>query len=320
MSLNPTCLYLLVTAFSTILPATAMAEMRKWKDDSGLYSVTAAFVTADDKLVVLETEGGELAILQRDQLSAEDRQYLAERSAQDISADTVSLPKTDSTWHLQDGSVIQGKLVGFGSQTMVVRRERGEVWVNEYKLDSLPLAYTKVLPNVIGTVDNKAVEDVMDLEKHLADGGGGPFEYVVEGVQLHLNEGGAITIPIGLLTSSDAKEIAPNFARWKAAQAEEISEDERYATQSRESLVLDSYQRLRTQEEVRQRNSKMFELGLLSVATGITDVWEVTLLPTNAYSYPQTVVVSARDSLIAQQMVQQKYPNWRLGPIRKLNY
>ncbi len=305
-----------------IVPAFAMAEMRKWQDVSGVYSVTAELVTSDDSLVVLEKQNGELEILLIEQLSPADREYVKEHLASEATgADGVEKPlKALSRWHLQDGSVIEGELTGFGSQQMIVRRERGELWVNEYKLNALPTAYAKVIPSVVSAVDGKPIEDLEKLERHLADGGGGPFEYVVEGIQLQLDEGGAITIPLALLTSSDAREIAPNFARWKAAQAEDISEEDRYATQSRERLVLDSYQRLRVQEAVRQRELKVLELGLLQVATGITDVWEVTLLPNTAYGYPRAVVVSARDSLEAEFRVQQMYPGWRLGPVRKLSY
>ncbi len=310
-------------AFGDDLPVAgskASGELRKWTDDSGRYGVEARFVTADDKLVVLEQADGELVVLQREQLSPEDEEFVTKRrAAPNLENDaSLSIPNI-STWHLRDGSVIEGQLAGFGSQKMVVVRERGELYVNKHKLGALPSAYDKILPTVVAVVDAVEIADVKALEKHLAALGGGPYEYVVEGVQLELAEGGAITIPISLLMPSDAKEIAPNFARWKASRAGEISEEDRYASESRERLMLDSYARLRTQEAYQQRQLKMVELGLLQVETGIVDAWEVTLIPNNAYGYPRSVVVPARDSLAAQQMAQQRFPGWTLGAVRKLS-
>lgn len=309
-----------------VFPVITSAESRHWKDASGLYTVKASFVTADDKLVVLEKDDGELEILKRQELSPTDRLYVAEQLAHEANdqeaddSDPSQAPsKSISTWHLRDGRVIKGSLVGFGSQRMVVQRDRGELWVNGYKIDKLPSAYDKVLPSVVSAIDGVSLKDLKELESHLAGGGGGPFEYVVQGVQLQLDEGGSITIPLALLSSSDAKEVAPNFARWKAAETAQVSDQERDAVRSRERLVLDSYARLRTNEAIAQRKLKMLELGLLRVDTGIVEVWEVTLMPRTAYGYPRTVVVSARDSLTAQQLVQQRYPNWQLGPVRKLS-
>ncbi|TWT98349.1 SHD1 domain-containing protein [Stieleria varia] len=308
-------------AFVFLLPVGASAEIRHWEDASGLYSVDADFVTSDDKLVVLAKEDGELVVLRRDELSTADREFLTELLARRTKAAESSELAGEgiSRWKLLDGSIIQGELVGFGDQKLIVKRERGDLYVNEYKLDALPMAYEKVVPHVVSAIDGKPLENLNELEKHLADGGGGPFEYDIEGVQLKLAEGGAITIPLPLLASEEAKAIMPGFTRWKAARAEEVAEEDRYEAETRERLALDSYQRLRQRESIRDRQFKMMELGLLQVGTGIVDVWEVALFPNNAYGYPRSVVVSARDSLAAQQMAHQRYPRWRVGAVRKLS-
>ncbi|NND95770.1 MAG: hypothetical protein HKN47_00405 [Pirellulaceae bacterium] len=296
-------------------------EFRSWQNPDGNYSLQAKFVTADDDQVVLEQKSGELVVLQREQLSAENQKYLDDLLGQkEAGDDTTDKAIADiSSWNLSDGSEIQGRLIGFGRQTMVVVRERGKLFVNGFRFDRLPAAYRKVLPDVVAAVDEETIKSIDDLEKHLADGGGGPFEYVVEGIQLKLEEEGAITVPITLLAPEDASVVAPYLQRWRAAQEETVADEDRDETDRRERLMLDSYAKTRSKQTAAQRRLKMMELGLLATASGITDIWEVTLYPNNRYGYARSVVVPARNSLVAQKIATTKYPGWRVGPIRKLS-
>ena len=131
--------------------------------------------------------------------------------------------------------------------------------------------------------------------------------------------GGSITIPLEILETNYASVVRPGFDRWLASRAQDVSAEDRYATESRERLMLDSYARLQPFTATRQRQFRQLELGYLSVATGTTSVWEVTLIPNTAYAYPFSVVVNARDSLQAQQLALQDYPGWQIGPTRKLS-
>ena len=86
--------------------------------------------------------------------------------------------------------------------------------------------------------DKKRIVSLDKLEEHLADLGGGPYKYTVSGVQLDLKDWGVITIPLTLLATEEATEVAAGFERWQASQEEGISEEDRYETESRERLAL----------------------------------------------------------------------------------
>jgi len=320
-----------------LCPDISGNELRQWQDGGEKYVVSAKYVTADENRVVLEEETGELVILQTGQLSAADQEYVSAKrtlkrlgeteSGQDglkepaVETDAVApIPQNyPATWRLANGTAINGVLIGFARQVFTVRRERGEVYIDAYKIGQLPVAYESVLPTVVGTVDKAPLKDVSELEAHLAKLGGGPFDYIVDGIQVSLQGGGSITIPPEILEPNYAALVRPGYERWLASRNEDVSEEDRYATESRERLILDSYAQLQTNEAYRQRQFRQVELGYLSVATGITSVWEVTLLPNTAYGYPFSVVVNARDSLQAQQLALQNYPGLRVGPTRKLS-
>ncbi len=321
-----------------VLGSVATAnESRQWKGSGDQQVVSAKYVTADDKRVVLEEETGELVILQTSQLSAADQEYVAAKRTlkrlgePEATPETTTTPTAEAsvvapvpqdypaTWRLAGGAEIKGVLVGFARQVFIVRRERGQIYVDAHKLGQLPVAYDLVLPTVVGTVDKTPLKDVNELEKHLAKLGGGPFEYIVDGIQINLQGGGSITIPPEILEPNYSALVRPGFDRWLASRAEDVSAEDRYATDSRERLMLDSYAQLQSNEAIRQRQFRQLELGYLSVASGITSAWEVTLLPNTAYGYPFSVVVNARDSLQAEQFALQNYPGWQIGPTRKLS-
>lgn len=312
---------LLAIAMTTTLVTMSLAigaEIRQWSDPSGKYSVEAELLIADEDVVVLEQEDGEVVALKRKQLSESDRQFV------DKQYPTENLPSkidVDSKWKLSDGEVIAGRLMGFGRQDLNIKRERGDLWVNDRALKELPAAYHKIIPNIVSAIDAVKLETLEETEEHLADQGGGPYKYTVEGIQLDLKDWGVITVPLALLTTEEAKEIAPGFERWQAAQAEEVSDDDRYATEARERLALSSRDRLRRMERpMGERKMQWMELSMLAAGAGVTDVWEVAIFPPNRYGYGQRVLVSAENSGLARLQVAKKYPGWRIGPIAKRSY
>ncbi|QDS92171.1 hypothetical protein FF011L_09080 [Roseimaritima multifibrata] len=298
-------------------------ETRQWTDASGKFRVEAELLAADKNLVVLEKDDGDLIAVRRAQLSEPDRQYIQQS---DAAAKASSAPRIDSEWKLNDGEVVAGRLMGFGRQELSIKRELGDLWINDHRLEDLPTAYRKVLPNVVAAIDQKPIGSLEALEKHLAEHGGGPYKYTVSGVQLELKEWGVITIPLALLTEKEAEEVRPGFARWQAAQQEDVSEEDRYETTSRERLALNSRDRQRRryqaagQQAWQQRQMRMLELGLLAADAGVTDIWQVEVIPPNSYGYGRMVVVSAQNSSFARRKVAQQFPGWMIGAIAKRSY
>ncbi len=315
--------FILVAASACWSCSADAAESRHWMDASGKFKVEAQLLTADKELVVLEQDDGELIAVKRDQLSKADREYVQQNYS---SEETPSKLNVDSKWKLSDGEVVAGRLLGFGRQELNVKRERGDLWVNDRRLSKLPSAYQKVLPNIVSAIDKTRVKSLADLEKHLADIGGGPYKYTVSGVQLDLTDWGVITIPLTLLATEEAKEVAAGFERWQASQEDTVSKEDRYETERHERLALNSrnYQRRRYQasgdSSVSHRQMQRMELSLLAADAGVTDIWSVQLRPRNSYGYGRTVIVSAQNSLLARQKVVQKFRGWTIGAIAKRSY
>ncbi|QDT02061.1 hypothetical protein K227x_04320 [Rubripirellula lacrimiformis] len=312
-----------VTGQDTEQEGPPRSDLREWADASGTFKVKAELLTADDNLVVLELTDGDLVALKREQLSKADRQYVQKAT---LDRGAAAAPDVDSQWQLADGEVVAGRLMGFGRQELNVKRDRGDLWVNGHRLSELPAAYRKILPSVVSSVDQKQVGSLDKLERYLASNGGGPFKYTLSGVQLDLTEWGVITIPLSLLAPDEAKEVMPGFERWTAAQADDVSDRDRYDAESRERLALDSRDRQRRRYQAagrqpwNQRQMQMMELSLLAADSGLTDIWQVELRPRHRYGYSRTIMVSAQSSLFAREKVAQRFPGWTIGAIAKRSY
>ena len=266
-------------AIALLIASPSFAEVRKWSDESGRFSVEAELLTSDKDFVVLEREkDGELIAVRKKELSAKDQAYISENAEErdndeaDVETDrdlaSRNPKKYDSTWKMRDGEVVKGRLIGFGRQDLVIKRERGKIFINDRELEELPPAYGKIVPDVVSRVDNAEIETSEELEEHLAENGAGPFTYSVEGIQLDLATGGGITVPVSLLAVSEAKQVQPALERWQAANEDDVSESERMEASSRERLVLDSQERYRRRDQPRQSQLKMMELNLLAVQAG----------------------------------------------------
>lgn len=317
-----------------------LAKARTWTDATGRYKVNAKFITADDDQVVLEDHDGDLTVVRRDELSTPDREWVkrhlsrkkpndAHRGGNTRTRNTekpshqesnATANNRDAKWVLRDGKIVTGVLIGFGTQTLVVERNRGQVFLGHKLLSEYPTAFSQVIPEIVAKADNVELSDVSTLEEHLADLGGGPLSYDVSGVQILLDSGETLTIPMSLLDTHEASEVAPGFARWKAAQAEGVPLVERTESSQLERLLLDTYQRRPLPPESANRKVRLMQLKLLAADAGVTDIWEVVLHSGKPYTYPYSVVVAAENSAIAQERALLQYPAWRAITARKLSH
>ncbi len=63
------------------------------------------------------------------------------------------------------------------------------------------------------------------------------------------------------------------------------------------------------------------QLGMMAVNAGITNIWQVQLLPRpGVLARPMVVVVPAMNSAQASELAVQKYPGFVTGAIRQMNY
>jgi len=74
------------------------------------------------------------------------------------------------------------------------------------------------------------------------------------------------------------------------------------------------------QEQQRQQ-LEVLKFNMAAVRTGLTSVWEVQIAPNvGIYGRPTSVMVTARDSLTATQMVLPNYPGYSMIGVRKVSY
>ena len=120
------------------------------------FSVDAEELTTDENFVVLERKkDDELIAVRRSELSEQDQQFIDdnERVASAEKPNSIERPGSpagdrqqpnyDSTWKLADGQVVTGRLMGVGRQELVIRRERGDILVNDRKPDQNSLRVSR---------------------------------------------------------------------------------------------------------------------------------------------------------------------------------
>lgn len=73
-------------------------------------------------------------------------------------------------------------------------------------------------------------------------------------------------------------------------------------------------------QQLKRQQIEMLRLGLLAVGTGVTDLWEVGLVPRQGtYGRPTTVLVPAGNSRAATNIALQRNPGYVFSGIRKIN-
>ncbi|QDU58850.1 SHD1 domain-containing protein [Aeoliella mucimassa] len=302
-----------LVVLSLAATSTALAgKVRTWTDSTGRYTVEAALIAFDEHHIVIERESDKaLGTVDIDKLSEADQQYLASKEAID-EADQASgqLQK----WTLSNGLQITGRLVDFGRKEMVLRRSRGNIYVNDRMFDNLPEVYQKIIPLVVGNAGNK-VTDKRTLTSWLASRKGEPQEFTVDGVVLQLENGDEYGLPFFLFSKEDRNVLEPGWEAWLAANT-----DQDFDEQQEEALKMQVEAARYRQEQAYDRHIAELQLGMQAVDAGVTSVWEVTLYPAAGNNGPPLWVTGfARDSRQATQMALTQHPGYVAGPVRRVS-
>ena len=297
-------LFVAVSAMSSPLVA------REWKDSTGKYSLEADLIAFSDEQVVLKREDGKLVTLERGMLSAADRKYLDSKEAE-----TIRQERTDKsqTWTMKGGLKVVGRPVGYGRKEIVIQRRRGKVYVNDRVLENLPEVYQRMLPRIVAHFEKIKLEDKDDLVTWATKQRGQPRKYTVEGVMLELENGDEYTVPFIFFSEEDLRVLQPGWERWLASE-------ENAAYRQREDFLLRAQAQAYQHDRRVDQQIAAMQLMLSAVDAGITDLWEVYLIPkAGVAALPQFVIVPARDSRQAIVQALAKNPNYVAGPARKLN-
>ncbi len=307
---------LLPLALVLAIHPTIAGQVRTWTDTTGQYTVDAALIAFDEQQAILErVTDKQLGAVAIDKLSEQDQEYLKSKVAVDEADDlTGELQK----WTLQSGLQLNGRLVDYGSREVVLRRSRGNVYVNDRLFSNLPAIYQRIVPLIVANAGNK-VDDARSLERWLASRGGQPQSLVVDGVVLELENGDEYGVPFFMFREQDLRVLQPGWEDWLAANTKQD-----YAARQEESLRLQveaaQYRQQQQQENWERRRIAQMQLVLQAVDAGITSVWEVTLYPVQGnVGPPQWVPVFARDSRAATQQALLQNPGYVAGPVRRVS-
>ena len=283
---------------------------RTWTDATGMYKVKADLVAYSDTTAVLMKEGHELVSVTIEQLSKEDQEYLKSKEAE---AQTNGAADDLHTWTFKNGLKVNGRVVGYGRRDVVVQKKRGKIYANDRAFENLPDVYKRMLPRIVGYFEMDAIETEEQLMAWATKQKGVPKKFTCEGVMLELENGDEYAVPFFLFSADDLKLLPPGWQSWLAADTDEKKrEHEQFLVRAQAA----AYQR------DRQANAQMqqLELGLLATAAGVTDLWQVQMVPPQGVAgRPVAVIVPARNSGQAMIAAKNMYPNYIPGIARRVN-
>ena len=294
------CLFLLGMVSCNVVSA------REWTDSTGHYKFKGEYVASGDTMVILQRENKDkdLVAIDVDQLSKEDQKYLEERASE--ASDNPEM----RTYTTISGYKVRAAVIRFMRQTVQIYRHRGKVYVNGFQYSKMPGVYRKIVPQVVNHFeDTKLTEDTFtDWVKDLK---GKKKSYDCEGVLAELENGDHYAFPFFLLSKEDREALNPGYDEWASVKDDEKSKEE-YSMRMRAQAM-----EHKKKEAERQQFAKL-HLMLSGVQAGLTDVWEVTLIPANTRGMARKVIVPGRDSRQAAALAISKFPGYRAGPARQV--
>ncbi len=313
-------LFVLLVGYFAIQSINVARAQKQWVDQSGKYAVTGDLLAFNDELIILRTSDGELISMAIEDLSEASRAFMRSEEAVSVLAE-VGLQK----WTLRNGLQLVGQVVSHEARDVTLQRRRGSLYVNDRTVQNLPPEYRKLLPLIVGHIENLDFDDLASMEKWFnARHGFRPVTYHCEGVKLAMRNGDEFLFPYFIFSDSDRRFLE---AGAKEAQVVEAGSEERQKQDLYTQVRAAEYQRalemqqadLRVREAQFDRHIKRVQLGLLAVAADVTDLWEVALIPFgDGIFQAQLVVVPARNSREASQLALARWPNHTVGPVRRV--
>ncbi len=307
-------LYWTLIALALSVPSPLLA--RTWTDVSGRFKVEADLLAINDDVVVLKTAEGRLIAVEIKQLSVGDQAFL---KSEEAGAGKLADRDKDHVWNLKGDLKVIGRLAGYFTHELIVGRRNARLFVDGTEEDKLPDTVKAILPRIVEHFETAKISDLNSLKSWLTDQGKVPHVYPIEGVRIALTSGDEISVPIFLFSSAERALLEPGLARFLALQKEKLKDEERSQLAKREALMLSSTARAYQLNAAQAAQARMLQLDLLAIDSGITDLWEVLVVPPNPYAYPFSIVVTARDSGTAQALVAERYPSFQIDAARKLS-
>lgn len=302
----------LATLFS--IAQTTNGEDREWVDKTGLVTIEGQLMGYDQQRVIIETKEKELVSLEIEHLSDDDKKFLESKEAEEH---LQKMASEKQIWELANGLKVTGQVMDFVDRDLTIQRKGGFIYANDRRFDNLPPVYQKMVPKVINHFENTELEDLDDVKSWLLKLKGKPANYHIEGVTLQLDNGDLYAVPFFFFQPSDQEVLREGFKRWQEATTKEDDDSKQQESAQLESMAR-AYQMDQARDRAEQRRVTNMQLALLGAASGVTDIWEVELIPRGPYPWT-TTAVSARSSDQAMVIAARENPGYAIGGVRKLN-
>jgi len=296
----------LVVGFIVIASSTSVD--RTWRDASGRYEIQAELIGFNGEIAVLKKSDGELVAFPVAELSDADRKFLESEDAESVYHDEEM-----QTWTFRNGKQVRAHLISHVDREVVLQRRRNRLYVNDRPFENLPEVYQLILPMVIGHFENTEFEDASALQRWVArKAGGRPLKYQCEGVALAFENGDEYAFPYFLFSPQDRRFL--ERGRDEFRHSENSDED-----RMNQALYMQAMAREFQQDRQLDRQIKLIQTQLLAIGAGVTDLWEVAMIPPGGNIFQaRSVIVPAINSLQASQLAAQQWPGLVVGPVRRV--
>ena len=286
------------------------AEARTWTDSTGKYTVEADLFAFNEEHVIVQRQDGQMGMFAINVLSDADKKYLQSEEAGKLSS--ANLGK-EQAWTMKDGYRLVGRIVDYAKVQVTMQRRRAKSWVNDRQYKTLPPVYQAIVRKSLEHLEGlEGVDDRM-VDKWMVKQKGQPRVFDIEGVVIELKDGNEYTVPFFLFSDQSLEILKSGWDEWLGANSD-------YETQNDESFRLQSMAAAMQQQKAIDRQIAVANLGMNSITAGLTSLWEVTMYPNRGnMASPGWVVVPGRNSEQAKYNALQKYPNFTVGPIRKVS-
>lgn len=302
-----------VASFALAILATPVAA-RTWTSAGGHYTFEGEAIAFGGKTLVLKRDRTErLVAVNVEELSEKDQRYIESRK--DELAQPPSAVEGEQTWTSRKGWKIRGRVLAFGEKELSVQRQRGQATINGTSFTKLSPLHQRLVLATLEYLENREFEGQGDLNRWLMTLRGQAKTYPLEGVLLELESGDRLPVPLVLFSEENRKLLEPGWQAWKASEEDNSRRERESFLVQQEAL---QYQMQQRQQQAQYQQMEMLKLNLLGAAVGVTDIWEVGLIPRpGVYGRPTSVVVSAPNSAAASQIALRQYPGYVIGAIRK---
>lgn len=296
---------MIVFFFVTLLAVCSQSLAREWTDASGKYKFKGELVAVGNTMVIVQRDNKakDIVAIDVEDLCQEDRDHLEE-----LNEKNAKHPEMQ-TYTTRSGLKVRAAVLGYVRRKIDVYRHRGKVYANGIQFEKLPGIYRRILPQVINHFEKTRLNEET-LPKWVKTLKGAKKTYECEGVLVELENGDHYTFPFFLLSKDDFDALEPGFKDWSKAKDDEKRKEEHDMRMRAQAMA----QRKKVKQM--QQFAKL-HFVLQSVDAGFTDLWEVTLMPTNGQGIPRKVIVPGRNSGQASAAAMAKFPGYRAGPIRE---